>query len=113
MNILFVCSRNRLRSPTAEALFSAHSEHTASSCGTAPDAEPPADAESIEWADLIVCMEARHRKALARQFPKQLAHAKLSVLAIPDDYDFMQPELVELLTSRLRGLNISPTRPCP
>ena len=106
MNILFVCSRNRLRSPTAEALFSRHPEHTASSCGTAPDAETPADADSIAWADLIVCMEPRHRKALQRQFPKQLARAKISVLSIPDDYAFMQPELVELLTTRLGGLGI-------
>lgn len=107
MNILFVCSRNRLRSPTAEALFSGHPEHAASSCGTAPDAENPADADAIEWADLIVCMEARHRKALLRQFPKQLAQAKISVLSIPDDYEFMQPELIELLTTRLQGLNIT------
>ena len=101
MNVLFVCSRNRYRSPTAEALFDGRDGVVARSAGTAPDAEQVVDADLIDWADLILVMEPRHRKALDRAFGPQLRAKRVGVLDIPDRFDEMDPELVALLEERV------------
>jgi predicted protein tyrosine phosphatase len=97
MHVLFVCSRNRLRSPTAEAVFSKRPDIDVLSAGTAPDAEAPVSAELIDWADIIFAMEKVHRERLENQFGQQLARKKLIVLRIPDKYHYMDPKLVALL----------------
>lgn len=99
--ILFICSRNRLRSPTAEAIFFGREGIEALSAGTSPDAELRVDADLIEWADLIVVMERGHSRNLARAFPALMRDKPVAVLGIPDDYRYMQPELVELLERRM------------
>jgi predicted protein tyrosine phosphatase len=95
--ILFICSRNRLRSPTAEAVFSGRDGIEALSAGTSPDAELRVDADLIEWADLIVAMERNHSRKLMRDFPRLMRDRQIAVLGIKDDYLYMQPELVALL----------------
>lgn len=99
--ILFICSRNRLRSPTAEATFSGRDGIEALSAGTSPDAELQVDADLIEWADLIVAMERSHSRNLAKAFPALMRGKEVTVLGIPDDYRYMQPELVELLERKM------------
>lgn len=101
MNLLFVCSRNRLRSPTAEVVFGALPGVSALSAGTAPDAEEPVTPELLEWADVVFVMEAHHRRQLAARFGPQLRGKRLVNLDIADDYDFMAPQLVELLRERV------------
>ncbi len=103
MRVLFVCSRNRLRSPTAERVFAATSGVEALSAGTAPDADARVSLDLVEWADLIVCMEARHARALRRDFGPHLADVEIVTLGIPDDYALMDPALVALLRQRLAG----------
>lgn len=98
--LLFLCSRNRLRSPTAEAIFAEYPGVEADSAGLSPDAELRLSAEQVEWADLIFVMEAVHRQRLQKNFGKLLAGKKVVVLGIPDDYDYMDPALVELLKVR-------------
>jgi len=97
MKLLFVCSRNRLRSPTAEAIFSAYDGIDALSAGTSPDAETPASADLIEWADLIFAMERVHKSRLQERFSPQLREKRLIVLGIPDNYKYMAPDLVRIL----------------
>ena len=99
MNILFLCSRNRLRSPTAERVFADRAE--TDSAGLAPDADLRRSGDQVLWADLIVVMEKSHRSRLKRAFPRQLAGKRVFCLDIPDNYDFMQPELVALLEKRM------------
>ncbi|QRY76884.1 low molecular weight protein tyrosine phosphatase family protein [Pseudomonas sp. PDNC002] len=94
---LFICSRNRLRSPTAETVFASWPEVETDSAGLAPDAEVPLGAEQLEWADLIFVMERRQRQALLRRFPVAMRGKRLVCLDIPDDYSYLQPELVQLL----------------
>lgn len=101
MNVLFVCSRNRYRSPTAEAVFASVEGLEVDSAGTADDAEQPVDAELVEWADLICVMEARHRRVLTRRFGRWLRGKRLVVLDIPDRFEAMDPELVDLLRARV------------
>lgn len=99
---LFVCSRNRLRSPTAEQVFSGYPGLEVASAGLDHDAENPLDAELVEWADTIFVMEKHHRNKLSSKFRSSLGGQRMVCLDIPDDYEFMQPELVDLLHARLR-----------
>lgn len=98
--ILFLCSQNKLRSPTAEAIFADHPAVEVDSAGLNPDAEVPLSEEQVEWADLILVMEKTHRHRLNRKFKAALRGKRVAVLDIPDDYDFMEPALVALLKAR-------------
>ena len=98
--ILFLCSQNKLRSPTAEAVFSEHSSVDVDSAGLNNDADVPLSVEQIEWADLILVMEKAHRSRLNRKFSKALGGKRIVVLNIPDDYDYMDPALIDLLKQR-------------
>jgi predicted protein tyrosine phosphatase len=100
-NVLFVCSRNRLRSPTAEQVFASRGDIEVESAGLAPDADTPLNAELVEWADLIFVMEPMHRRKLQQRFRRHLKRARVICLDIPDDYAFMDPALVTLLEARV------------
>ena len=95
--VLFICSQNRLRSPTAEQVFADRPGLECSSAGTNHDAENPLTAELVEWAEVIFVMEQQHKRKLSSKFQQQLRGTRVVCLGIPDDYEFMQPELVELL----------------
>ena len=101
MNLLFVCSRNWLRSPTAEAIFAKLPGIETASAGTSPDAETPLSLDLIEWADLIFAMEPVHRKRLNEKFKSALRTKKIIVLGIPDRYTYMDPALIEILQSKV------------
>jgi predicted protein tyrosine phosphatase len=101
MKVLFVCSRNRLRSPTAEAVFSSYDGIEALSAGTNPDAEISVSADLIDWADVIFAMEGVHRRRLRRRFASVLRDKQIVVLEIPDQYDYMNDVLVDLLKQRV------------
>ncbi len=99
-HLLFLCSRNKLRSPTAEAIFADHPAVEVDSAGLSRDAEVPVSLEQIEWADLILVMEPVHRRRLNQKFGRALAGKQVVVLDIPDRFEFMEPALVELLKQR-------------
>ncbi|OXJ16742.1 low molecular weight protein tyrosine phosphatase family protein [Burkholderia sp. HI2500] len=94
---LFLCSRNRLRSPTAEAVFAAWPGVETDSAGLTPDADTRVSAEQLDWADVVFVMERAHKARLAAQFGAHLRDKKIVCLDIPDRYAYMQPELVTLL----------------
>jgi predicted protein tyrosine phosphatase len=100
-NILFVCSQNRLRSPTAEQVFSKRRDIEVASAGTNHDAETPLTNELAAWADIIFVMEKMHRAKLQKKFKASLKKARVICLDIPDDYEFMDPVLVRLLEVRV------------
>lgn len=101
LNILFVCSQNKLRSPTAEQVFSSWPGVETASAGLNNAAENPLTAELIEWADIIFVMEKAHRDKLSAKFRPCLDGKRVICLNIPDDYDYMEPALVQLLTSKV------------
>jgi predicted protein tyrosine phosphatase len=96
-----VCSQNRLRSPTAEQVFSSRRDIEVASAGTNNDADNPLTSEWVSWADVIVVMEKRHRAKVQKRFRGSLSGKKLICLDIPDDFAFMDPTLVNLLQTRL------------
>lgn len=101
LRILFICSRNKLRSPTAEAVFAEYEGIEAASAGLNKDSENPVTPDLLEWADIIFVMEKSHRTRLAAQFKAHLAGKKVVCLNIPDRYKFMDPALVKLLETRV------------
>lgn len=100
-HVLFVCAKNRLRSPTAEHLFADWEGIETSSAGINRDAESPVTPELLDWADIVLVMESSHRSKLVAKFGKQLRGKRLASLDIPDDYEFMAPALVELLLAKV------------
>lgn len=103
MRVLFICSRNRLRSPTAEQLFANWPGVDSDSAGLAMDAEVTLSSEQVEWAELIFVMERVHQRRLQQRFGALLKGRRVVCLGIPDDYQYMQPELVELLQRKVGG----------
>jgi predicted protein tyrosine phosphatase len=95
--LLFVCSRNRRRSLTAEKLFECSTLYTAKSVGTQPDARIVVTEGHVGWADFIFCMEKSHVRILKRKFPDALAEKRVICLNIPDEYEFMDEALVDEL----------------
>ena len=100
-NILFVCSQNKLRSPTAEQIFVDHPGVETASAGTNNDAENPLTSEVVRWADMIFVMEKAHRNKLQKRYRTALKDARVICLDIPDDYEFMDEALVQLLKVKM------------
>ncbi|OLV18119.1 cellular communication/signal transduction [Deinococcus marmoris] len=100
---MFICAQNKLRSPTAEAIFRDSADWEVAPAGTHHDAETPVSGDLLEWADVAVCMEKRHRDVLRQRFRGALPDDRILTLGIPDDYDFMDPELVSMLRRLVPG----------
>ncbi|MBU2524386.1 phosphotyrosine protein phosphatase [Patescibacteria group bacterium] len=96
-NILFLCSQNKLRSPTAEKIFKENKNINVQSAGLDIDAKNKITNELIDWADLILVMEKRHKNKLQKKFKKNSKGKKIFVLNIPDEYDYMDKGLITVL----------------
>lgn len=100
-HVLFLCSQNRLRSPTAETIFADRFGFHVRSAGLSNDAVVPATVQLVKWADYIFVMEPVHRKKLLHKFKSHLDRQRVICLDIPDEYAYMDESLVELLKQRL------------
>ncbi|MCJ8283158.1 MAG: low molecular weight protein tyrosine phosphatase family protein [Rivularia sp. ALOHA_DT_140] len=99
-----MCSQNKLRSPTAEVIFSEYEGLEVESAGLNKGAENFLSTEMIEWAEIIFVMEKSHRNKLSKKFKSFLKNKRLICLDIPDDYDYMQPELIKILKNKVLPL---------
>jgi len=95
--LLFICSKNQWRSPTAEKIFSTYQNVSVRSAGTSLKARRTVKRRDIEWADMIFVMEQKHKDRLKAGFSQVLDRKQIRVLDIPDEYQFMDAELVDLL----------------
>src|SRR6266481_9457168 len=95
--VLFVCGRNKLRSPTAEQIFSSYPGLEVASAGLNDDSVTPVSAELLEWANVIFVMEKIHRARLSRRYGKHLRKQRIICLDIPDKFEYMDEGLVRLL----------------
>jgi predicted protein tyrosine phosphatase len=102
-NVLFICTQNRLRSPTAEQVFSDWPGVETQSAGLGNEAGNPVTPELLAWSDLIFVMEKAHRTKLASKFRPYLGGKRVICLDIPDEYDYMEPALVQLLRRKVTG----------
>lgn len=97
MNVLFICSRNNWRSPTAAAIYQNKQGLNVKSAGTEPSAKTRASSKLILWADIIFVMEKKHKLRLLDRFSEELKGKKLVILDIEDEYAYMNPELVDMI----------------
>jgi predicted protein tyrosine phosphatase len=102
--LLFVCGKNRRRSPSAEEIFSGMDGVEVTSAGTIAEAECTVSADLLEWADRIFVMEQAQRRYLNAHFARSLKDKKIVCLNIPDRCSYMQPELVALLEAKVLPL---------
>lgn len=101
IHLLFICSRNQWRSPTAEAIWRKNSDFNVKSAGTSPNAKRTVTHKDITWADQIFVMEKKHKNRLIAEFTRMLDYKPIHVLDIPDDYQFMDEELVSELKDKV------------
>lgn len=97
VKLLFVCSRNRLRSPTAERVFRGRPGVEVRSRGLAASARTRLSEADLGWADVVFVMEETHLRQLRREHPDLTGDRQVHVLDVPDDYQLMDPELVQML----------------
>ena len=95
IKILFVCSMNQWRSPTAEKIYRDSPTVLTRSAGTNRKARKRVTSDQLQWADIVFVMEQKHRQRLVAEHPSAMRYKKLHVLDIPDDYQFMDAELIE------------------
>ncbi|OYW18110.1 MAG: hypothetical protein B7Z55_11240 [Planctomycetales bacterium 12-60-4] len=91
----------RLRSPTAERIFAEVPGVETSSAGVNPDADNPISGDQLEWADVVFVFDESQRRKLQRGFASSLRGKRVVNLAIADEYEFMDPELIHLLWQRV------------
>lgn len=101
MNILFLCSQNRWRSRTAEDIFQNQPNFQFRSAGTEKNARHKVAKRDIIWADIIFVMEDKHQARILQNFPQETQHKKIIKLDIPDRYNYMDPQLISLLKTRI------------
>ena len=97
MNILFICSKNKWRSRTAETIFQNSQDHFVKSAGTENDARIKVTEKLINWSELIFVMEKVHKEKLQMKFNELLDDKEIIILDIADDYQFMDEELIDML----------------
>jgi predicted protein tyrosine phosphatase len=97
VNILFICSRNQWRSPTAENIFKDRQGIQVRSAGTANSAHIRVSEKILQWADLIFVMEKKHKSRIEEKFPSICSQKEIVVLDIADEYQYMDEELIETL----------------
>lgn len=103
-NVLFVCGRNKQRSPTAEEMFASCPGVETASAGTSPDAETLLSPDLIEWADIIFVVESEHKRKLTAQFAAALKNERVVCLNIPDKFAYGDDGLVRLLKAKVAPL---------
>jgi len=99
--ILFVCRLNRYRSATAERIFCKRKDLDVRSAGTAEHALVRVTERMLDWAEKILVMDSKEVEALNRMFPAHPALDRIICLDIPDEFVFLQPQLVELLEQKV------------
>ena len=104
LKLLFVCTVNRMRSATAEKIYEHDERFEVDSAGTDRTAAQVIDDYLLNWADTIIVMEKHHRNHIREKFPHIYKQKKIVCLYIPDEYDFMQAELISLLKDKVEDV---------
>lgn len=100
LHVLFVCSRNQWRSPTAEKIYRGTPNVAVRSAGTSRSARRRLTVADLRWADLILVMEEKHAARVRAEHRDELRYKAMHVLDVPDDYHFMDAELIDLLRQK-------------
>jgi predicted protein tyrosine phosphatase len=97
MKLLFICSQNKIRSLTAEHMLHGMPGYSVKSAGTEPRSRIRVNEDHIGWADTIFVMEKKHLRILEDNFQEALSGKRLICLNIPDEFSYMEPDLIDEL----------------
>lgn len=100
MKILFVCNQNENRSKTAKKVFKNRFKTKSAGLHNAR----PVTKKKLLWADAVVVMEDVQRSEIAKRFPDIYMQKRILCLNVPDIYHCDQPELIEILKSKINEL---------
>jgi predicted protein tyrosine phosphatase len=104
LKILFVCTANRMRSATAQVIYQDDERFEVKSAGTDKSADVVLSIELLKWADAIIVMEKEHRNYIRKKSAEIYEAKKIVCLYIPDEYDFMQSELITTLKAKVENV---------
>ena len=104
LKLLFVCTVNRMRSATAHKIYENDNRFEVKSAGTDKTANTVLTEQNLSWADSIIVMEKHHRNYIRKYFPDIYKNKKIVCLYIPDDYDYMQIELIGILKDKVEDV---------
>ena len=110
LKLLFVCSMNQWRSPTAEKVYADKPLVLTRSCGTSKNARKTVRSDDLKWADIVLVMEQKHKQRLLSEFPSEMRYKELHVLEIPDNYQFMDAELIHDISAAVEPILTSSAR---
>ena len=97
INVLFVCGRNQKRSPTAQKLYQSDQRLSVRSAGTSDSSKRKIQYSDLSWADLILVMEPKYEARIRSKYPQIDSFPKIQSIDIPDDFEFMSEDLIEIL----------------
>ena len=103
LNILFVCSKNKWRSSTAEAIYRHDTRLNVRSAGTSASAKKRISEKDINWTDLILVMENKHKKRIISEY-NHLVLPQIMILDIPDEYQYMNEELISIIETSVENI---------
>lgn len=104
VKLLFLCSRNEIRSLTAERMLTGIPGYQVRSAGTEPGARVRVTEGLLGWADRVFVMEGKHQARLRQRFPDAIRGKTIICLHIPDEYAYMEDALIDALWAGLSGL---------
>lgn len=104
LRVLFVCGRNQWRSPTAAAIYAQDPRLETRSAGLSPGSRHRVSRRDLEWADLVLVMERKHQNRLRELFAGYEDLPSIQSLDISDDFEFMDPQLGELIRDAVEPL---------
>jgi len=97
LKILFVCSRNKKRSRTAETIYKNDNSLNVKSAGTMSSARIKINEKLFNWTDIIFVMEKKHKQQIVKQFQNIITKKRIIILDILDEYEYMDAELIDTL----------------
>lgn len=106
--ILFVCAQNKIRSLTAEKMFSGSTRYQVRSRGVANDARVKITEGDIGWADIIFVMEKNHKNRITKSFRQKVVGKRIICLFIEDIYEPMEDALIRELRRTLAPYLVLP-----
>ncbi|GAB3834826.1 low molecular weight protein tyrosine phosphatase family protein [Hymenobacter jeollabukensis] len=104
LKLLFVCTVNHMRSATAHEIYRDDPRFEVQSAGTSGLARQVLTPELLAWADAVVVMEKHHRQHIRKHFPEVYRQKRIVCLYLPDDYLYMEPQLVTALRERVEDV---------
>lgn len=102
-NLLVICGKNKRRSRTAEHIFKNDYRFNIRSAGLSPKSDRKLSDKDLSWADLVLVMETDHRSKIKDLYKHQQLPA-IAVLNIPDEYEYMDDELVGILDDKINEI---------